>query len=65
VPLTTITGVAPCASYQFHAEFGGPSNPQLKEGTYRVVVKLKGFKAKTVRFNVETCTFSPMIVVAF
>lgn len=66
VPLTTITGVAPCASYQFHAEFGGPSNPiQLKEGTYRLVVKIPGFKQKIVRFAVDTCNFTPMIVVAF
>lgn len=66
VPLTTIAGVAPCASYQFHAEFGGPSNPiQLKEGTYRVVVKIKGFKQKIVRFAVDTCNFTPMIVVPF
>ncbi|HYL58372.1 MAG TPA: hypothetical protein VEU51_05835, partial [Candidatus Acidoferrales bacterium] len=66
VPLTTIVGVAPCPSYQFHAEFGGPSNPiQLKEGTYRLVVKVAGFKTKIVRFAVDTCNFTPLITVAF
>jgi hypothetical protein len=48
--LQTVTGsVAPCPSFQFHAEFGGESNPiQLKDGTYRLKVLLKvGNKTKT------------------
>ena len=40
--LQTITGTAPCPSFQFHTEFGGISNPRsLKAGTYRVRVRLK------------------------
>ena len=47
--LQTVTGVFPCPSFDFHAEFGGESNPiQLKDGTYRLKVLLKvGNKTKT------------------
>jgi hypothetical protein len=66
VPLSSVVGVAPCPSFQFHTEYGGATNPiQLKEGTYRLKVKISGQKTKIVRFNVETCTFSPLITVAF
>ncbi len=67
--LQTVTGTAPCPSFQFHAEFGGESNPfQLKDGTYRIKVQIKeGKKTKTriVRVNLDQCTFTPNVVVAF
>jgi hypothetical protein len=67
--LQTVTGTPPCASFQFHAEFGGVSNPlQLKLGTYRIKVALKvGNKTKhqIVRFTMDQCSFTPNIVVAF
>jgi photosystem II stability/assembly factor-like uncharacterized protein len=68
-PLQMVTGVAPCPSFQFHAEFGGVSNPrQLKLGVYRVKVYLKvgkKTKHKVVRFTMDECSFTPNIVVAF
>jgi len=67
--LQTVTGVAPCPTFQFHAEFGGVSNPiQLKDGTYRVKVELKVGKKlmkKVVRVNMDECTFTQNVVVAF
>ena len=66
IPLTSVVGAPPCASFQFHTEYGGASDPtQLKAGTYRLKVKIAGFKTKTVRFNVGTCSFTPLIVVDF
>ncbi len=39
--LQTVTGTAPCPSFQFNQEFGGASDTfQLKDGTYRVKVFL-------------------------
>lgn len=68
-PLQTVTGSAPCPSFQFHAEFGGITNPkQLKDGTYRVKVVIKeGKKSKTkvVRINMDQCSFTQNVVVAF
>ena len=67
--LQTVSGTAPCPSFDFHAEFGGESDPiQLKDGTYRVKVLLKvGKKTKTkiVRVKMDTCTFTPNIIVDF
>ncbi len=67
--LQTVTGVAPCPSFEFQAEFGGVSNPrQLKLGDYRVKVYLKVGKKlehKAVRFTMDECSFTPNIVVAF
>ncbi len=67
--LQTVTGVAPCPTFSFHAEFGGASNPvQLKDGTYRLKVTIKvgkKTKKKVVRFNLDTCSFTPNLVVAF
>ena len=60
-----------CASdtISYHAEFGGITNTkQLKVGEYRVKVELKvGKKTKTkiVRVNMDECTFTPNVVVAF
>ncbi len=68
-PLQTVTGTAPCPSFQFHAEFGGASTPrQLKLGDYRVRVWIKIGKKivnKAVRFTMDECSFTPNIVVAF
>ena len=54
---------------QFHAEFGGLSNPtQLKDGEYRVKVVFKSGKKtlhKVARVNMDECTFTPNVVVAF
>ena len=67
--LQTITGTAPCPSFQFQAEFGGIGNPRaLKAGTYRVRVQIKvGKKTKTkiVRAVMGVCTFTPNVIVAF
>jgi hypothetical protein len=69
VPLQTISGTPPCPSFQFQGEFGGISDPyQLKDGGYRIKVKIKeGKKTKTkvVRVTVDLCSFTPNVVVAF
>jgi hypothetical protein len=68
-PLQTVTGTAPCPSFSFHAEYGGESNPfQLKDGTYRIKVQIKvgkKTKIKIVRVNIDQCTFTKDVVVAF
>jgi hypothetical protein len=67
--LQTVPASGACPGFMFHAEFGGSTNNrQLKDGTYRIVVKLKiGSKTKTkiVRVNMDECTFTPNVVVAF
>jgi len=65
--LQTVTGTAPCPSFEFHQEFGGASDTfQLKDGTYRVKVFLSGVKkSKIVRVNMDQCTFTQNVVVAF
>jgi len=65
--LQTVTGTAPCPSFEFHQEFGGASDTfQLKDGTYRVKVFLSGVKkSKIVRVNMDECTFTQDVVVAF
>jgi HYDIN/CFA65/VesB-like, Ig-like domain len=66
VPLTTVAPSGPCPGFQYHAEFGGESNPvQLKAGTYRLKVKIKGHKRKVIKFNVTTCSFTPLLTVDF
>jgi HYDIN/CFA65/VesB-like, Ig-like domain len=66
VPLNTVTASGPCPGFQYHAEFGGATNPtQLKAGTYRLKVKIKGQKRKLVKFNINTCSFTPLLVVNF
>jgi len=65
--LQTIVGTAPCPSFEFNQEFGGASDTfQLKDGTYRVKVYLSGVKTpKVVRVNMDQCTFTQNVVVAF
>ena len=65
--LQTVTGTAPCPSFEFHQEFGGASDTfQLKDGTYRVKVFLSGVKKpKVVRVNMDQCTFTQNVIVAF
>jgi hypothetical protein len=65
--LQTIVGTAPCPSFEFNQEFGGSSDTfQLKDGTYRVKVYLSGVKKpKVVRVNMDQCTFTQDVVVAF
>jgi hypothetical protein len=61
---TTVSPSGVCPGFTFHTEYGGASDPiQLKEGTYRVVVKIKGHKKQIVRFVVDPCSFTPLIVV--
>jgi hypothetical protein len=65
--LTTVTGTPPCPTFSYHGDFGDLGNPhQLKDGTYRVKVILKGVKKpKIVRINLDACSFTPDVVVAF
>ncbi len=67
--LQTVTQTAPCASFKFHREWGGVSNPiQLTAGDYQVTVNatVNGKKAsKTVSFTLGTCSFNQNVVVAF
>ena len=67
--LQTITGAAPCPTFQFHAEWGGVSNPRaLKLGVYRIRVTLKvgnTLRHRVRRFTMDECSFTPNIVVAF
>jgi hypothetical protein len=65
--LQTVTGTAPCPSFEFQQEFGGASDTfQLKDGTYRVKVFLSGVsKSKIVRVNMDECTFTQDVIVAF
>ena len=62
--LQTVTGTAPCPSFEFHQEFGGASDTfQLKDGTYRVKVFLSGVKkSKVVRVNMDQCTFTQNVL---
>jgi hypothetical protein len=70
VPLQpAVIQAAPCASFQYHREWGGVSNPQqLTAGDYQVTVTatVNGKKAKnTVSFTLNTCSFNQSIVVNF
>ena len=68
-PLVTILPSGACPTFQFQAEFGGASKTvQLKDGTYRVKVEIKvgkKLKTKVVRVNLDQCSFTPDVVVAF
>jgi len=70
-PLQTVTATpgTPCASFQFHREYGAVTNPtQLRPGVYQLKVEAK-IAGKEVRkkifFNVSTCGFNGTIVVDF
>ena len=67
--LTTVTGTPPCPTFSYHGDFGDLGNPhQLKDGTYRIKVQLKigkKLKSKVVRLNLDACSFTPDVVVAF
>ena len=56
-------------SFQYHAEFGGLSNPTQKlTGDYRITAKLRvGRRTQTrsVNFNVNTCTFNNTLKIDF
>jgi hypothetical protein len=69
VPLQTVVPGAPCASFQYHREYGTVSNPiQLLPGSYQVTVAaiVNGKRQnKTVGFDVTTCDFNPTIVVEY
>jgi hypothetical protein len=67
--LQTVAPSFPCPGFDFHAEFGGITNPyQLKDGTYRIRATIKvgnKTKHKIVRTVVDPCTFTSQITVAF
>jgi hypothetical protein len=67
--LQTVTGTAPCPSFQFNVEFGGVTRPApLKDGTYRIKVQLevgKKLETRVVRVVLDRCSFTPNVVVAF
>ncbi len=67
--LQTVTGTPPCPTFSYHGDFGDLGNPfQLKDGTYRIKVQLKvgkKLKRRVVRVNMDECTFTPAVVVAF
>jgi photosystem II stability/assembly factor-like uncharacterized protein len=60
---------APCASFKFHYEWGGVTNPiQLTAGDYQLTASaIVGGKkvTKTVSFTLGTCSFNQNVVVAF
>jgi hypothetical protein len=67
--LQTVTGTAPCPSFEYQGDFGDLGNPyQLKNGTYRVKVQIKVGKkleTKVARVVLDRCSFTPDVVVAF
>jgi len=67
--LHTISASGACPMIEYHGNFGDLGNPfQLKDGTYRIKVQLKvGKKLKTriIRVNMDQCSFTPDVVVAF
>jgi hypothetical protein len=69
LPLQTVTQAAPCASFLYHREYGGLSNPvQLTTGDYQATVSVtigKKKKSQTVSFHLDTCTFNQNVVVSF
>lgn len=71
VPLQAVNQTAPCASFNYHREWGGASNPiQLTAGDYQVTVDVtvpgtKKKASKTVSFALDTCSFNQNIVVDF
>jgi hypothetical protein len=67
--LQTVNPDAPCGLFQYHREYGTPSNPvQLLTGDYQVTATIvQGNKrsTKTVSFSVSTCDFNPQVIVEF
>jgi hypothetical protein len=67
--LQTVSQTAPCASFQFHREWGGVTNPiQLTAGDYQITVDatVNGKKrSQTISVTLGTCDFNQNIVVAF
>jgi hypothetical protein len=67
LPLQTVNPAPPCASFQFHREYGTVSNPiQLLPGSYVLTATaiVNGSRQTlTVAFDVTTCDFNPTIVV--
>lgn len=65
----TVSGVPPCATFQYHREYSTVSNAiQLLPGSYQATVTaiINGKRTrKTVGFDVTTCDFNPAIVVNF
>ena len=55
--------------FSYHGDFGDLGHTyQLKDGTYRIKVELKvgkKLKTKVVRVNLDKCTFTPDVIVAF
>jgi hypothetical protein len=70
LPLATVTGTAPCPTFQYQYEFGTVSNETrvLKPGNYLMIVTIvsgRHVKTKSVKVNLNTCDFDKNIVVAF
>lgn len=69
LPLQTVVPTGPCASFQYHREYGTVSNPiQLLPGSYQVTASaiINGKrKSLTVGFDVDTCDFNPNVVINF
>jgi len=67
--LQAVAQAAPCASFQFHREYGTVDNPiQLLPGSYQVTATalVNGKRVrKTIGFDVNTCGFNPNIVISF
>ncbi len=68
-PLRSVNQAAPCASFMFHYEWGGVTNPiQLTAGDYQLTVSaiVNGKKkSQTVSFTLGTCSFNQNLVVNF
>lgn len=67
--LQSAVPAAPCASFQYHREYGTVSNPiQLLPGSYQVtataIVGGKRMK-QSAGFDVTTCGFNPTIMIDF
>ncbi|HEX6795050.1 MAG TPA: choice-of-anchor D domain-containing protein [Casimicrobiaceae bacterium] len=66
----SVQQAAPCASFQYHREWGGASNPvQLTAGDYQITVTAtppgsKRSTTKTVSFSLDTCSFNQNITVS-
>ncbi len=67
--LQTVTPTGPCASFQYHREYGTVSNPiQLLPGSYVVTATavINGRRKNlTVAFDVTTCDFNPNVLINF
>ena len=69
VLLSSVSGMAPCPSFQYHFEYGAVGNPiALKPGNYVVAATIVSgghLQTKRVKANINTCDFAKNIVVAF